>query len=291
MFNIVQNIVCNIVFIIVYGICECCLILSTLLFQYCLIFLQNIVQNCCSNLRQHCSSHCLVFNIAKFEDATFDFTKWDIYNKSMTAPFRWILSDSLKIHCLRFSTTLLLRIWYCWTPTAVRRRSSRIWSLHGRSAQAWSWRVLYWTNYGNFTRLWWSPRLSSGPQKRKRTIVARHSLLCRFLLLLLPLQVLLLQRQFLLLPVKMRVLLYNTGPSEEGRCSKQASSSSGGHWIRWSWAQTRNNGRWTWRACTRTRARNRKLHQGTGGPGWPGPSHTKFDTWPLGWSPPEQRGN
>ena len=47
---------------------------------------------------------------AKFEDAAFDFTKWDIYNESTTAPFRWMVSDSPEILRSRFRATLLLQV-------------------------------------------------------------------------------------------------------------------------------------------------------------------------------------
>ena len=50
---------------------------------------------------------------AKFEDAAFDFTKWDIYNESTTAPFRWMVSDSPEILRSRFRATLPLWVWYC----------------------------------------------------------------------------------------------------------------------------------------------------------------------------------
>ena len=48
---------------------------------------------------------------ARFEDAAFDFTKWDIYNDGTIPNFRWIVSDSPDILRSRFRATLLLPVW------------------------------------------------------------------------------------------------------------------------------------------------------------------------------------
>ena len=173
---------------------------------------------------------------AKFEDAAFDFTKWDIYNDGSIPMDRFSLSRYTSLAFpLHFAAAGLLLLNTDCKTSQVYKDLKFAWERHTNMELEGSLRQLNAIMMIPSFAMWSIDRV---------TVIDEEKWVCNN------------RKAFAALQ------LYKCSGC---RCGKQASSSSDGHCGHWIGRASGARGRWTWRAWTRTRARSRKQCQGTGG--------------------------